>query len=121
MRPQRVSPRIVLPNRARSSTRMALVACSALLAASAAHAGGSLQDATDLRQKRFGSQRSLEEHLAQFVAQDAAFVHAVATRGRPEVSGEDGYRALDLALRIHESLPSLDKPRNCVRSSFESR
>ncbi len=72
MRPQRVSPRIVLP-RALSSTRMALVACSALLAASAAHAGGSLQDATDLRQKRFGSQRSLEEHLAQFVEQDAAF------------------------------------------------
>jgi predicted dehydrogenase len=46
------------------------------------------------------------------LAQDTAFVHSVATRRPPEVSGEDGYRALDLALRIHESLPSLEELRS---------
>ncbi|MFQ5697687.1 MAG: Gfo/Idh/MocA family protein [Myxococcota bacterium] len=39
--------------------------------------------------------------------QDAAFVRAVRAGSPPPVSGEDGYRALDLALRIQESLPSL--------------
>ena len=38
------------------------------------------------------------------LAQDRAFVRAVRERTRPAVSGEDGYRALDLALRIQESL-----------------
>ncbi len=43
------------------------------------------------------------------LAQDRAFAHAVRTRGAPEVSGEDGYRALDLALRIQESLPPAEE------------
>ena len=38
------------------------------------------------------------------LAQDRAFAESVATRAEPEVSGEDGYRALDLALRIQESI-----------------
>ena len=41
--------------------------------------------------------------------QDRAFVEAVASRGEPPVSGEDGYRALDLALRIQESMPPMDE------------
>ncbi len=43
------------------------------------------------------------------LAQDRAFVEAVRTRGQPEVSGEDGYRALDLALRIQDSIPPLEE------------
>ena len=43
------------------------------------------------------------------LAQDRAFLDAVRARGTPEVTGEDGYRALDLALRIQESLPSLEE------------
>jgi predicted dehydrogenase len=39
------------------------------------------------------------------LAQDRAFAQAVRERGKPVVSGEDGYRALDLALRIQESIP----------------
>jgi len=42
------------------------------------------------------------------LAQDRAFVHAVRTRSAPAVDGEDGYRALDLALRIQESLPPVE-------------
>jgi predicted dehydrogenase len=42
------------------------------------------------------------------LAQDRAFARAVRERGAPEVSGEDGYRALDLALRIQESIPPLE-------------
>jgi predicted dehydrogenase len=41
--------------------------------------------------------------------QDRAFVRAVRERSAPEVTGEDGYRALDLALRIQESLPPLEE------------
>jgi predicted dehydrogenase len=40
---------------------------------------------------------------------DRAFVRAVRERSAPEVTGEDGYRALDLALRIQESLPPLEE------------
>ncbi|MEE8557728.1 MAG: Gfo/Idh/MocA family oxidoreductase [Myxococcota bacterium] len=43
------------------------------------------------------------------LAQDRSFVDAVRERGTPEVTGEDGYRALDLALRIQESLPPLEE------------
>jgi predicted dehydrogenase len=43
--------------------------------------------------------------------QDRAFVRAVASREPPPVSGEDGLRALDLALRIQESLPPLEELR----------
>lgn len=39
------------------------------------------------------------------LAQDRAFAEAVRARSRPAVSGEDGYRALDVALRIQESMP----------------
>jgi len=39
------------------------------------------------------------------LAQDRAFVASVRDRSTPVVSGLDGYRALDLALRIQESLP----------------
>jgi predicted dehydrogenase len=42
------------------------------------------------------------------LAQDRAFAQAVRERGTPVVSGEDGYRALDLALRIQESIPPLE-------------
>jgi predicted dehydrogenase len=42
------------------------------------------------------------------LAQDRAFATAVATRAEPAVSGEDGSRALDLALRIQESIPPLE-------------
>lgn len=38
------------------------------------------------------------------LAQDRAFAESVRTRAEPEVSGEDGYRALDLALRIQEAI-----------------
>jgi predicted dehydrogenase len=41
--------------------------------------------------------------------QDRAFAHAVATRSAPPVTGEDGLRALDLALRIQESMPPLEE------------
>jgi predicted dehydrogenase len=43
------------------------------------------------------------------LGQDRAFARAVRDRGIPEVTGEDGYRALDLALRIQESLPPLEE------------
>lgn len=43
------------------------------------------------------------------LAQDRAFAEAVQSRKLPEVAGEDAYRALDLALRIQESLPSLEE------------
>jgi hypothetical protein len=33
----------------------------------------------------------------------------VRTRAEPEVSGEDGYRALDLALRIQESIEPIEE------------
>lgn len=42
------------------------------------------------------------------LAQDRAFAESVRTRAEPEVSGEDGYRALDLALRIQESMEPID-------------
>lgn len=43
------------------------------------------------------------------LAQDRAFARAVRERSAPQVSGEDGYRALDLALRIQESLPPVEE------------
>ncbi len=43
------------------------------------------------------------------LAQDRAFLEAVRDRTPPQVSGEDGYRALDLALRIQESIPPLEE------------
>jgi len=42
------------------------------------------------------------------LAQDRAFAEAVRSRSQPQVTGEDGYRALDLALRIEESMPSFE-------------
>ncbi len=42
------------------------------------------------------------------LAQASAFVDAVRDRRPPEVDGEAGYRALDLALRIQESLAPLE-------------
>jgi len=39
------------------------------------------------------------------LSQDAAFIRAVRERSEPVVTGLDGFRALDLALRIQESLP----------------
>lgn len=41
--------------------------------------------------------------------QTRAFVRAVRGREVPQVTGEDGYRALDLALRIQESLPPVEE------------
>jgi predicted dehydrogenase len=57
-----------------------------------------------------GSPEILAENLEfdaadALLAQDRAFVEAVRSRGVPRVTGEDGYRALDLALRIQESIP----------------
>ncbi len=43
------------------------------------------------------------------LAQDRAFIESVRDRSTPEVTGEDGYRALDLALRIQESIPPLEE------------
>ena len=43
------------------------------------------------------------------LAQDRAFLEAVRDRTPPLVSGEDGYRALDLALRIQESIPPVEE------------
>jgi predicted dehydrogenase len=43
------------------------------------------------------------------LAEDRAFAEAVRDRKPPEVSGEEAYRALDVALRIQESLPSLEE------------
>ena len=67
-----------------------------------------------MRREGGGGSRELKIHSEQLefdesdalLAQDRAFVRAVARRSAPEVSGEDGYRALDLALRIQESMPS---------------
>ncbi len=42
------------------------------------------------------------------LAQDRAFAESVRTRAEPEVSGEHGYRALDLALRIQEAIEPID-------------
>lgn len=42
------------------------------------------------------------------LAQDRAFADSVRTRAEPEVSGEDGYRALDLALRIQEAIEPIE-------------
>ena len=42
------------------------------------------------------------------LAQDRAFARAVAERSEPVVGGEDGYRALDLALRVQESMEPLE-------------
>jgi predicted dehydrogenase len=42
------------------------------------------------------------------LAQDRAFAQAVRERSAPVVSGEDGLRALDLALRIQEAIPPLE-------------
>ena len=55
-----------------------------------------------------GEQLEFDEADA-LLAQDRAFVESVRTRAAPEVSGEDGYRALELALRIQESIPPLDE------------
>ena len=55
---------------------------------------------------------SLEFDAADaLLAQDRAFVEAVRDRTQPVVSGEDGYRALDLALRILESIPPIEELR----------
>jgi predicted dehydrogenase len=43
------------------------------------------------------------------LAQDRAFVEAVRGRGSPAVGGEEGLRALDLALRVQESIPPLEE------------
>jgi predicted dehydrogenase len=43
------------------------------------------------------------------LAQDRAFVAAVRERTQPVVTGQDGYRALDIALRVIESLPAEDE------------
>ena len=42
------------------------------------------------------------------LAQDRAFAECVRTRAEPEVSGADGVRALDLALRIQESIEPIE-------------
>lgn len=42
------------------------------------------------------------------LAQDRAFACAVRDRTAPEVTAKDGYRALDIALRVVESLPPED-------------
>jgi predicted dehydrogenase len=57
-----------------------------------------------------GSPEILAENLEfdaadALLAEDRAFVEAVRSRGIPHVTGQDGYRALDLALRIQESIP----------------
>jgi predicted dehydrogenase len=42
------------------------------------------------------------------LAQDRAFADSVRQRSEPLVTGEDGFRALDLALRIQEAIPPLE-------------
>jgi predicted dehydrogenase len=55
------------------------------------------------------SARTLElDDADALLAQDRSFARAVRERSVPEVPGEDGYRALDLALRIQESIPPLE-------------
>jgi len=44
------------------------------------------------------------------LAQDRAFAECLRTRAEPEVAGEDGYRALDLALRIQEAIEPIEVP-----------
>jgi predicted dehydrogenase len=58
--------------------------------------------------KIHAQQLELDEADA-LLAQDRAFARAVVTRERPEVAGEEGYRALDLALSIEESIPPLEE------------
>lgn len=58
--------------------------------------------------KIHGEQLEFDEADA-LLAQDRAFVEAVASRDTPLVTGEDGYRALDLALRIQDSIPPLEE------------
>ena len=43
------------------------------------------------------------------LAQDRAFARAVRSRDKPEVGGSDGYRALELALRIIDSFPAFEE------------
>ena len=43
------------------------------------------------------------------LAQDRAFAVCVRERSEPEVTAEDGYRALDLALRVQESMPDVEE------------
>jgi predicted dehydrogenase len=43
------------------------------------------------------------------LAQDRAFAACVRERSGPEVTAEDGYRALDLALRVQESMPDVEE------------
>ncbi len=43
------------------------------------------------------------------LAQDRAFAACVRERSEPEVTAEDGYRALDLALRVQESMPDVEE------------
>ena len=72
---------------------------------------GSGQITAVKRQGELGRDMKISSEQLQFdagdalLAQDCAFARAVTTRDKPEVSGEDGYRALDLALRIAESFP----------------
>ena len=42
------------------------------------------------------------------LAQDRAFAESVRARTKPLVSGRDGFRALELALRVQESLTPLE-------------
>jgi predicted dehydrogenase len=42
------------------------------------------------------------------LAQDRAFAQCLRDRSTPVVSAEDGYRALDLALRVQESMPDVE-------------
>jgi predicted dehydrogenase len=53
-------------------------------------------------------ERSLDRGDA-LLAQLRAFVLAVRERSEPEVTSEEAYRALDLALRIRDALPSLEE------------
>jgi predicted dehydrogenase len=55
-----------------------------------------------------GETLEFDESDALF-AQAVAFVETLRDRSEPQVSGEDGYRALDLALRIEESIPPFEE------------
>ena len=67
------------------------------------------------RQGEIGGDLAISSEQLEFdvadalLMQDRAFARAIATRDKPEVSGEDGYRALDLALRIAESFPAFEE------------
>lgn len=57
---------------------------------------------------KISSERLEFDEADALLAQARAFANAVARREAPQVTGEDAYIALDLALRIEEAIPPIE-------------